>query len=112
MVGRGDQFLGAEKLTYDNQSSTYTAEGSVRYQDSGMRLVAEHLEGDQNTDTHRVDNVRYQLTERRGNGGADRVEMKGSQGSLYGSTYSTCTPSQRGWELRARRIASDKEKGE
>lgn len=109
---RGDQFLGAEKLTYDNQTSTYTAEGSVRYQDSGMRLVAEHLEGDQNTDTHRVDNVRYQLTERRGNGGADRVEMKGSQGSLYGSTYSTCPPSQRWWELRAGRIDIDNDKGE
>jgi LPS-assembly protein len=109
---RGDQFLGAEKLTYDNQTSTYTAEGSVRYQDSGMRLMAEHLEGDQNADTHRVDNVRYQLTERRGNGGADRVEMKGSQGSLYGSTYSTCPPSQRWWELRAGRIDIDNDKGE
>lgn len=109
---RGDQFLGADKLTYDNQTSTYTASGRVRYQDASMRLEAERLEGDQNTDTHRADSIRYQLTERRGNGGADRVEMKGSQGSLYGSTYSTCPPSQRWWELRGGRIDIDNEKGE
>src|SRR5690606_39972111 len=60
-------------------SSTYVASGRVRYQDSGMRLVAERLEGDQDADTHRVDNVAYQLTERRGNGGAERIEMKGAQ---------------------------------
>ena len=109
---RGDQFLGAHNLAYDNVNQTYVASGSVRYQDSGMRLVAERLEGDQEADTHRADNIRYQLTERRGNGGAERVEMKGSQGALYGSTYSTCPPSDRWWELRANRIDIDNDKGE
>lgn len=109
---RGDQFLGADRLEYRSQDSTYVASGSVRYQDSGMRLVAERLEGDQEADTHRVDNVTYQLTERRGNGGAERIEMKGSQGSLYGSTYSTCPPDDRWWELRAERIDIDNDEGQ
>ncbi len=109
---RGDQFLGADNLEYRSEDSTYVATGRVRYQDSGMRLVAERLEGDQEADTHRVDNVAYQLTERRGNGGAERIEMKGSQGALYGSTYSTCPPGDRWWELRARRIDIDNDKGE
>src|SRR5690606_32101080 len=109
---RGDQFLGADNLEYRSESSTYVASGRVRYQDSGMRLVAERLEGDQEADTHRIDNVTYQLTERRGNGGAERIEMKGSQGSLYGSTYSTCTPGDRWWELRAERIDIDNDKGQ
>ncbi len=109
---RGDQFLGADNLEYRSGDSTYVATGRVRYQDAGMRLVAERLEGDQEADTHRVDNVEYQLTERRGNGGAERVEMKGAQGSLYGSTYSTCTPSDRWWELRAERIDIDNDKGQ
>jgi LPS-assembly protein len=108
---RGDQFLGADNLSYDSEASTYIATGSIRYQDSGMRLVAERLEGDQEADTHRVDNVRYQLTEQRGNGGADRIETKGSQGSLFGSTYSTCPPSERWWELRAERIDIDNDSG-
>src|SRR5690606_11209289 len=109
---RGDQFLGADNLEYRSESSTYVASGRVRYQDSGMRLVAERLEGDQEADTHRIDNVTYQLTERRGNGGAERIEMKGSQGSLYGSTYSTCTPGDRWWELRAERIDIDNDEGQ
>ena len=109
---RGDQFLGADNLQYRGESSTYVATGRVRYQDSGMRLMAERLEGDQEADTHRVDNVTYQLTERRGNGGAERIEMKGAQGALYGSTYSTCPPDDRWWELRAERIDIDNDEGQ
>lgn len=108
---RGDQFLGTDHLTYDNDTGRYVAEGNVRYQDSGMRLVAERAEGDQNADTHKIEDVRYQLASRRGNGAAERLEMQGSQGALIGSTYSTCPPESRLWELRAQRIDVDTEKG-
>ncbi len=108
---RGDQFVGADDLTYDSQTEKYRASGNVRYQDSGMRLVADSAEGDQATDSHDVRNVRYQLTERRGNGGADQIQMQGAQGSLYDSTYSTCPPSDRQWELKADRIDIDTDEG-
>ncbi len=108
---RGDQFLGAENLTFDTETNRYVASGDVRYQDSGMRLVADSAEGDQNTDSHDVRNVRYQLTQRRGNGGAEQIQLQGSQGSLYDSTYSTCPPSQRMWELQADRIDVDTAEG-
>jgi len=108
---RGDQFLGTDDIEYSPETGTYTATGNVRYQDSGMRIVADRLEGDQNTESHRIDNVRYQLTERRGNGGAERIEMQDAQGRMFGSTYSTCPPSQRWWELRAQRIDVDTDEG-
>ncbi len=108
---RGDQFLGTNKLNYDSDTGKYVAEGSVRYQDSGMRLVADRAEGDQNTDTHNLHDVRYQLMSRRGNGGAEHIEMHGAQGSLYGATYSTCPPDDRSWELSAQRIDVDTEQG-
>ncbi|HRN61653.1 MAG TPA: LPS-assembly protein LptD [Luteimonas sp.] len=108
---RGDQFLGTDNIEFSQDTGTYTATGNVRYQDSGMRVVAERLEGDQNSDSHRIDNVRYQLIERRGNGGAERIEMQDSVGRMFGSTYSTCPPSQRWWELRAQRIDVDTEEG-
>ncbi|WP_159017200.1 LPS assembly protein LptD [Cognatiluteimonas profundi] len=108
---RGDQFLGSRKLTYDSSTGKYVAEGDVRYQDSGMRMVADRAEGDQNADTHNVQNVHYQLMSRRGNGGAEHIEMHGSQGSLYGATYSTCPPEDRRWELRAQRIDVDTDAG-
>src|SRR3546814_9370596 len=92
-------------------NSTYTADGNVRYQDSSMRMVAESAHGDQTRDTHQINDVRYQLIERRGNGGADSIRMEGTQGALMGSTYSTCPPDDRHWELRAARIDIDTDSG-
>ena len=108
---RGDQFLGTDKLTYDTESGEYLAEGSVRYQDTGMRLVAERARGDQDADSHRLEDVRYQLVSRRGNGRAEAIALHGTTGSLVGSTYSTCDPADRQWELRAGRIEVDTETG-
>lgn len=104
VLRRGDQFLGAENLRMNSDTGDYVAEGSVRYQDSSMRLVADRGEGNQNTDTHNLQDVQYQLMSRRGNGGAEHIEMQGVHGSLFGSTYSTCPPDDRNWELRAERI--------
>lgn len=110
-LNRGDQFLGTDKLTYNEETGKYSAIGNVRYQDSGMRIVAERAEGDQTADQHRIEDVQYQLTERRGNGGAERIELNGPKGRLVGSTYSTCAPNQRAWELRASSIDIDTEQG-
>src|SRR3546814_746913 len=76
-----------------------------------MRMVAESAHGDQTRDTHQINDVRYQLIERRGNGGADSIRMEGTQGALMGSTYSTCPPDDRHWELRAARIDIDTDSG-
>lgn len=108
---RGDQFLGTDELSLNNETGEYRAEGSVRYQDSGMRIVANRAEGNQNTDIHTISELKYQLIERRGNGGAEKIELHGDQGALIGSTYSTCPPEQRVWELRARRIDVDTKEG-
>jgi LPS-assembly protein len=108
---RGDQFLGADNLKYDQEKDTYVAEGHVRYQDAGLRVIADSAKGDQNADSHQIDNVRYQLISRRGNGGADRINLKGPEGELLHSTYSTCDPEDRRWELRSRRIDVNTDKG-
>ncbi|WP_024891297.1 LPS-assembly protein LptD [Luteimonas huabeiensis] len=108
---RGDQFLATDNLDYNEETGHYVADGSVRYQDSGMRIVAERLRGNPDQDMHEIENVQYQLIERRGNGRADRAEMVGDLGSMYGSTYSTCPPEDRHWELRARQIDVDTESG-
>src|SRR3546814_11253117 len=76
-----------------------------------MRLVADEAEGNQGEDRHDIRNVRYQLVSRRGNGGAEHLELQGSLGSLYGATYSTCPPEDRSWELRAQRIDVDTAEG-
>ena len=108
---RGEQLLLADNLSYDQEKETYVAEGTVRYQDRGMRLSAARAKGDQGKDTHELEDIKYQLTRRRGNGGADRVVMDGNVGSLFGSTYSTCPPGARAWELHAKQIDVDTEEG-
>lgn len=101
---RGAQFMGADEITYDQEQGRYTAEGNIRYQAPGLRLRAEHAQGNQNTDTHTLEDIRYQLLSRRGNGTAKSANLTGDTGSLYGATYSTCAPEARHWELSARRI--------
>jgi len=108
---RGDQFLGTDNMRYDVEAGTYVAEGNIRFQDSGIRVLADRATGDQERDTHRIDNVRYQLVSRRGNGGAESIDLRGPVGTLSASTYSTCDPKQRAWELRARRIEFDTDEG-
>src|SRR3546814_7052764 len=81
---RGDQFLHADSLRFDSENSTYTADGNVRYQDSSMRMVAESAHGDQTRDTHQINDVRYQLIERRGNGAPPATAWKGTRARCWG----------------------------
>jgi LPS-assembly protein len=111
VLRRGDQYLNADNLKYDQDNNTYVADGNVKYQDSSMRVIAARASGNQDADTHKIEDVQYQLVSRRGNGGADSIDLNGAKGQLNGSTYSTCDPSQRVWELRSNRIDVDSDEG-
>ena len=111
VLRRGDQYLNADNLVFQQEQGTYVADGNVRYQDGTMRVIAARAHGDQDNDTHVIEDVQYQLVSRRGNGGAESINLNGAQGQLNGSTYSTCDPDQRVWELRSRRIDVDTDEG-
>jgi len=111
VLRRGDQFLGTDQLEYSQETNTYVAIGNVRYQDEGLRLIADRFEGNQNTESYTVKNVRYQLLERRGHGTSERVEMQREHGRLYQSTYTTCPVSEQIWKLRASRIDVNTDSG-
>lgn len=106
---RGDQWLGTDQLTYQHEAETFVTEGPVKYQDRGLRLVAEKAEGDQKTDVVRLDKVQYQFNDNVGNGSADSVTLRGELGRMEQGTYSTCPPGQRQWEFSASRIDVDQE---
>ncbi len=108
---RGDQFLGTDDLSFDTDSGNYVAQGNVRYQDSSIRILADRAEGNQETDTHKITNIRYQLIDRRGNGGADSIDLQGAIGQMHTSTYTTCDPSQQIWKLHANEIDVDNDEG-
>ncbi len=111
VLRRGDQYLNADNLKFDQETDSYVADGNVRYQDGTMRVIAARAHGNQDTDRHVIEDVQYQLVSRRGNGGADSINLNGGQGQLNGSTYSTCDPEQRVWELRSSRIDVDTDQG-
>ena len=108
---RGDQFLGADRLHMETDTGNYIAEGHVRYRDASFRLVAERAEGNQETDTHKVTDIRYQLVDQRGNGTARSVDIQGQVGHLHHSTYTTCDPSHPFWQVDARQIDVDNTEG-
>jgi len=108
---RGDQFLGTDHLSFDTESGNYVADGNVRYQDSSIRMVAKRAEGNQEADTHKISDIRYQLVSRRGNGGAESIDLQGSVGQMHRSTYTTCDPSQPVWTLAAPQIEVDNDEG-
>ncbi|GHH47395.1 MULTISPECIES: LPS-assembly protein LptD [Gammaproteobacteria] len=110
-LNRGDQYLHADNLRFDTESGNYVADGHVRYQDSSIRMVADRAEGNQDSDTHKISNIRYQLVDRRGNGVARSVDIQGAVGQMHRSTYTTCDPSQPIWRVRAPEIDVDNEEG-
>jgi LPS-assembly protein len=74
-------------------------------------MVADRAEGNQDSDTHKITNIKYQLVDRRGNGVARTVDIQGSVGQMHRSTYTTCDPSQPLWRVRAPEIDVDNEEG-
>ncbi|MFT4247806.1 MAG: LPS-assembly protein LptD [Pseudomonas sp.] len=110
-LNRGDQYLHADNLRFDTETGNYIADGHVRYQDSSIRMVADRAEGNQDSDTHKVSNIQYQLVDRRGNGVARSVDIQGAVGQMHRSTYTTCDTSQPLWRVRAPEIDVDNEEG-
>lgn len=113
VASRADQRLAADRMHFDSVAGTFEAEGDVRYQDRTLALSARRAEGDQGTDTTVLDDVRYQLVAERGNGVAERATLIGrARSELAGVSYTTCDPDDRDWEITAREMTLDHERGE
>lgn len=104
---RADQWLGTDRLTWWHDEQRFQTEGSVRYQDKGLRLTAERLSGDQRRDRIELQGVQYQIAQQNGNGEAMEAILEGDVGLLTRASFSTCPPSQRQWELVAGEIKVD-----
>ncbi|RZA27620.1 MAG: LPS-assembly protein LptD, partial [Lysobacteraceae bacterium] len=59
ILRRGDQYLNADNLSFQQEQGTYVADGNVRYQDSSMRVIAARAHGNQDTDSHVIEDVQY-----------------------------------------------------
>jgi len=111
-IRRADQWVLADRVTYQHEKDTWQADGSIRYQDNSVRLTADHAEGDMDADITKIDSVqnpiRYQLRNTRGNGVGAHGRVEGDEETFLDGTYSTCNPDDRRWEIHGDRIEMDR----
>ena len=106
---RLDQLLRADTLTYDTDTTAYTAQGHVRMQDRSMLASADSAHGTDTPRTTQLSNIRYQMLAERGNGTAASADMSDADhGKLLDGTYTTCDPDDVRWHLHANELDMDK----
>ena len=107
-----DLFVHAQKITYDTETTDFTAEGPVTYQDRSLLMSATSARGNTDLDRCTLDGARYQLIEARGNGIAQVVVMDDpDHATLTAATYSTCNPGDQQWAFAARELEIDRAEG-
>lgn len=107
-----DLLLRADKITYDTDSTDYSTEGHVRFQDRSMLMSAERAQGNADLDRCTLEGVQYQLLSSRGNGVAQVAVMEDADRTkLTGARYSTCDISHQQWAFAAREMVLDRVEG-
>lgn len=107
-----DLQLRAKKLTYDADTTDYSAEGEVRFQDRSLLMSADRAQGNADLDRCTLDGVQYQLLASRGNGVAQVAVMEDADHTkLTGARYSTCDLRDQQWAFSAREIVIDRVEG-
>ena len=107
-IQRLDQLLRSDFLTFETETTDYTADGNVRMQDRSMLLSADHAKGTTTPSTTYLTNVRYQLLQERGNGTAAIVnETDPDHTKLTDATYSTCDVDNEQWHIHGNAMEMD-----
>ncbi len=106
---RLDQLLRSDFLTYDTNTTAYTADGHVVMQDRSMVMSAASANGTDTPRTTHLKDIRYQVLQERGNGTAASADLSDAEhGKLLDGTFSTCDPDAREWYLHANELDMDK----
>ncbi|MEO8011129.1 MAG: LPS assembly protein LptD [Dokdonella sp.] len=107
-----DQLIRADRFTYMQSTTQWTAQGNVRYQDRDMLMSASAASGTNTPPRGTLSDVRYQLLSARGNGRAEVVVMKDADNAqLTNTTFSTCPLDSPSWEFAAGDMQLDQANG-
>jgi len=111
-IQRLDQLIRADRITYDNETTAYSASGNLRYQDRDLLMSASDAEGNSTSRQSTLHHVRYQLLSSRGNGTADSIIVNDAQhAELNLPTYTTCDVDAAAWTIRAHDITINQDEG-
>lgn len=106
---RLDQLLRSDFLTYNTDTTAYTAGGHVVMQDRSLVMSAASASGTDSPRTTHLQDIRYQLLQQRGNGSAASADMSDADhGKLIDGTYTSCDPDDVQWHLHADELDMDK----
>ena len=109
---RLDQDVHADQVQYSAKERKAIATGNVLLRDPDLEITSERVDYWLDTETAKAEDVRYWYFPSHGSGTADTVERVSKDVvKLENSTYSTCDFEDRDWELKAKKVTLDREKG-
>ncbi len=111
LQGQG-MYLESRQARMDLQTQTLELNHPLLLQSAVLGLRAEHGRLQQKPRSLFMENVRYWLQQSRGQGRAGRLEMQGRrQARLERFSFSSCDPQAPQWQLRARSVRLDLQRG-
>lgn len=111
-ISQLDLLVHAQKITYDSETTDFTAQGPVHYQDRGLLLGADRAKGNSDLDQCTLNGVQYQLLSARGNGIAEVAVIDDpGHATFKNATYSTCNLGDQQWAFSARELELDEAEG-
>ncbi len=110
-VKQNDVSLLTPSLIYNQNDSTFQTQGIVKLQNKAQRLSAMSVNIDTKKEHAELFEVNYFLIDSDMNGQADYMKIGDDQSHLQAVTFSTCSPAQRDWEVRAKSADLDHTEG-
>jgi LPS-assembly protein len=112
VVQQGPQRLAADNVVYRQDEDTIEAEGNLHLSSPGIIVEAKSGILHPETEQGSLQEITYVIPEQHGRGKADTVALEGrDRQQLEQVKYTTCPPGNDDWELSARQLELDHEKG-
>jgi len=111
---QGSRFVAADEVVYDHNTSDLKAKGNIFLTDPGLRLIADEVRMNLESDQGSLSDVYYRFMGKiNARGNADQAELVTPTLTRYRNiVYSACRPGQRAWSLDAAELELDQAKGQ
>ncbi len=107
-VQRGEQWLRAERIDYNDTSGEADAAGNVRIGQRDLFLTGDSAKLWFNQNRAVIQKTEFFLPERHARGDADEAEFSSSTtATLSGTRYTTCNPGDESWHLHSSTLTLD-----
>jgi LPS-assembly protein len=109
-IRKGGMVVRGDRVEYVTRTDELTATGNARVFSDGLAFFGPSLTLKLEAQTGRMPEASYTYGPRRGRGESSLTELLGEgRARLSNATYTTCTPADQAWWVRAERIDIDRE---